>query len=209
EPQRPERHRAVRADDAEAPRLQALPDLPGQRQVSARQSAVGLDRADQAGAGGDVRPEVSAGVLAEPEPDRAVVEVPAQGGVAEVAPDVRGHATGHSSRAGQPAQARAGAEDVDDRAVPPEPGSVHHNRGQRRPLTATPPPGTSTDRASPTDSSSDTPSTDPAPQLPCPVPSPRKNLSHLRISTDSPATTVPAARPATSTRARAPSRIGN
>src|SRR5262249_52236740 len=129
-------------DDAEAPRLPVLPDLPGQRALSARQGAAGVDRPDQEGQGGDVRLEAPAGVLAELEPDRAAVEVPAQGGFAEVAPDVRGDATGDRRRAGQLAQARAGPEDANDRTVPSDTGGVHHSSRQRRPLRAESAPAT-------------------------------------------------------------------
>src|SRR5262249_52330855 len=70
---------------------------------------------------------------AEPEPDRAAVEVPAQGGVAEVAPEVRGDAAGSGRRAGPPAALPGAVADADDGALPSDAGRLHHRRRRRQP----------------------------------------------------------------------------
>src|SRR3982750_698918 len=49
-----------------------------------------------------VPPGAVAGLLAEPEPDRAAVAVPAEGGVESLAPDIRGDAGGGGGRVGSP-----------------------------------------------------------------------------------------------------------
>src|SRR3954470_16963164 len=56
-------------------------------------------------------------LFAEPEPDRAAVEVPQGGGVEPLARDVRGDAGGGGGRAGSPGRLPGRVGDADDGAV--------------------------------------------------------------------------------------------
>src|SRR5207244_5866490 len=100
----------------------------------ARQGAQGVGGADQGGQGSDIRPEAPAGLLAEPEPDRAAVEVPAQGSVADLARELREDAGGGGRGAGQPARLPGAVADADDRAFPPDARLVHPRRRTAAPL---------------------------------------------------------------------------
>ena len=83
----------------------------------------------------------AAGVLAEPEPDRAAVEVPEEEGPEPLAQDVRGDAGGGGGRAGSPGRLPGRVGDADDgavcdrgggagRGVRPGVGEFHRDGGQ-------------------------------------------------------------------------------
>src|SRR3954454_13540281 len=64
-----------------------------------------------------VPPGAVAGLLAEPEPDRAAVAVPAEDGVESLAQDIRGDAGGGGSRVGSPGRLSGRVGYADDGAV--------------------------------------------------------------------------------------------
>ena len=88
-----------------------------------------------------VPPGAAAGLLAEPEPDRAAVEVPEEEGVEPLARDVRGDAGGGGGGAGSPGRLSGRVGHADDgavcdrgggarRGVRPGVGEVHRDEGQ-------------------------------------------------------------------------------